>query len=86
MRTTVTLDPDVEARLRALMRERGISFKEALNSAIRAGLMPARTPARRYKLKTYRMGLRPGVRLVKALSLAAELEDEELARKLDLRK
>lgn len=86
MRTTVTLDPDVEAKLRATMRERGISFKEALNSAIRAGLTNARGPARRYRLKTYRMGLRSGVSLTRALTLAAELEDEEITRELELRK
>jgi ribbon-helix-helix CopG family protein len=28
MRTTVTLDPDVDAKLRALARERGVSFRE----------------------------------------------------------
>ena len=51
MRTTVTLDPDVEAKLSTLMRERGISFKETLNSAIRAGLANTRTPTQKYKLK-----------------------------------
>lgn len=86
MRTTVTLDPDVEAKLRAIMRERGISFKEALNSSIRAGLVSLRGPAKRYKLKTYRMGLRPDISLTKALALAAELEDAEIARELELRK
>ena len=38
MRTTVTLDPDVEAKLKATMRERGVSFKAALNDAVRVGL------------------------------------------------
>ena len=33
MRTTVTLDPDVAAKLKAVARERGISFKQALNTA-----------------------------------------------------
>ncbi|MBI1802416.1 MAG: antitoxin [Chloroflexi bacterium] len=86
MRTTVTLDPDVEAKLRAIMRERGISFKDALNSAIRKGLASTRAPTQRYQLKTYRMGLRPGASLTKALMLAADLEDEESVRKLELRK
>jgi len=27
MRTTVTLDPDVEAKLKETMRERGVTFK-----------------------------------------------------------
>src|SRR5664279_3623822 len=43
MRTTVTLDPDVVAALRAGMRQRGVSFKEALNSAVRAGLAAPRS-------------------------------------------
>ena len=37
MRTTVTLDPDVEALLRRAMRERGASFKQVLNDAVRDG-------------------------------------------------
>ena len=87
MRTTVTLDPDVEALLRRVMKRRGVSFKAALNEAIRDGLShPAAKTARSFALKTYRMGYRPEVALDKALSLAAELEDEELARKMSLRK
>jgi len=87
MRTTVTLDPDVEALIRKVMRERGLTFKETLNSALRAGL--SGTPgaaAKPFRQKTYAMGFRPEVGLDKALSLAAELEDEEIARKLSLRK
>lgn len=86
MRTTVTLDPDVEALIRSVMRERGISFKEALNGAIRAGLRAPQGPGKPYRQRTFRMGFRPDIALDKALSLAAELEDEEIARKLSLRK
>ena len=87
MRTTVTLDPDVEALLRRLMRKLGVSFKVALNRAIRDGLAsPAPRVARSYEQKTYDMGYRPEVALDRALSLAASLEDEELARKLSVRK
>jgi len=85
-RTTVTLDADVEALLRKAMRERGISFKQALNEAVRNGLARGAPRKRRYRLKTYRMGFRPELGLDKALALAAALEDEELARKLSLRK
>ena len=41
MRTTVTLDADVEAIVRFAMRERGISFEAALNDAVRRGATPA---------------------------------------------
>jgi hypothetical protein len=69
------------------MRERGISFKQALNQAARDGLMRARQPrAKRFVQKTYAMGLQEGVNLDKALSLAYAMEDEETIRKMVLRK
>ena len=87
MRTTVTLDPDVAAKLKEETRRRGISFKEALNSSVRRGLESAeRTGAKPYKVRTSKMGVRPGVNLDKALQLAGELEDEEILRKMALRK
>lgn len=83
----MTLEPDVEALLRKVMRERRISFKEALNEAVRNGIKGSRMPASRpYRLKTFAMGFRPELALDKALSLAAVLEDEETVRKLSLRK
>jgi Ribbon-helix-helix protein, copG family len=87
MRTTVTIDPDLDAKLRALARERGVSFKEALNGALRLGLSAGqRGSPRPYRVVSKRMGLRPGIDLGRALRLAAELEDEETVRKLELRK
>jgi hypothetical protein len=86
MRTTVTLDPDVEAKLKATMRERGVSFKVALNEAARAGLNGPAPAARRYRMPTGSLGVRAGVNLDKALRLVGELEDEEIVRKLELGK
>ena len=86
MRTTVTLDPDLAARLKQVARERGISFKKALNDAVRAGLAPPGAKPSRYRLKTYPMGLRPGIDLDRALRLADAIEDEAILRKLELRK
>ena len=86
MRTTVTLDADVAARLKAVARTRGISFKQALNSAVRAGLGGERRAARSFKQYSQPMGLRPGFNLDKALQLSAGLEDEEIARRLERRK
>ena len=84
MRTTVTLDPDTEAVVRKLMRERGLSFKEAINASIRAGVAPrAKQPP--FRTRTYAMGA-SSVSVDKALRLAADLEDAEIMRKLDLRK
>lgn len=87
MRTTVTLDPDVEALLKRVMKKRRLSFKAVLNQAIRDGLSgPVPKASRPYVQKTYRMGYRPEVALDQALSMAAALEDEEIARKLSIRK
>lgn len=86
MRTTVSIDPDLAAKLRTIARERGISFKEALNAALRAGLAAQAGAARPYRLRPRRLGLRPGIDLDKALRLAAALEDEETVRELELRK
>jgi hypothetical protein len=86
MRTTVTLDPDVEAKLRAVMRERGVSFKVAINDSVRAGLAVGSHPSRRFRVHARPMGARPGVDLDKALTLAGEMEDAEIVRKLELGK
>jgi len=86
MRTTVTLDPDVAAKLKETARERGISFKEALNTSVRQGLQNPGPATRRYRLRTRRLQAKPGVNLDKALALAGELEDAEIVRKLSLRK
>lgn len=80
MRTTVTLDPDVEALIKRAMRERGIGFKQALNDAVRAGAA-SRPAGRETPLPTYDMG-EPVVDVTKALRVAAELEDQERAARL----
>jgi len=80
MRTTVTFDPDVLALLRRAMRERGLTFKQAVNDAVRAEMtQPA--ASRETSFPTYDMGA-PLVDVTKALRLARELEDQELAARL----
>jgi hypothetical protein len=83
MRTTVTLEPDVEAIVRRLMRERGLTFKQALNAAIRGAPRPRHGGA--FRTRTFDLGA-SALPLDKALRLAADLEDEELIRKLAARK
>jgi hypothetical protein len=86
MRTTVTLDPDVAAKLHEVARERDVSFKVALNDAVRAGLNAPIQASRKYRSPSWDMGVRPEVNLDKALTLAGELEDAEIRRKLELGK
>lgn len=80
VRTTITLDPDVDALVKRAMRERGLTFKQAVNDAIRAGT-PHRQPTGELKFATHDMG-DPLVDVTKALRLAGELEDQELAARL----
>lgn len=87
MRTTVTLEPETEALLRKSMRERNLSFKDALNHAICTGLLSAtKTPAKAYHLKTYSMGAEVNFRWDKSFAAADAMEDKEILRKLALRK
>lgn len=79
MRTTVTLDPDTEEVVRRAMRERGLSFKDALNHAIRRG--EDRAPAAGFTTRTASLGV-PTVPLDRALQLAGDLEDDELLRRM----
>ena len=77
MRTTVTLDPDVESLLRKEMRRSGEPFKQVLNDVIRAGLRSMKRRDEAFEPLTFDMG-KPRVDLTKAGALAAELEDDEL--------
>ncbi len=82
MRTTVTLDEDVAAAVKRVAQERGLSFKETLNTAVRAGLRSGPSDGRTYRMPSRDLGLRPDTDLTKALQLAAGLEDEERVQDL----
>lgn len=76
MRTTVTLDPDVQNLLKDAAHRSGKPFKVTLNDAIRAGLKPQRaTRAAAPAWPVFDMG-RPLVDLTKAMALADELDDQ----------
>ena len=84
MRTTLTLEPDVESLIREAVYRSGKSFKEAVNDAVRAGLAP--TPPKPsqpapFTFPTYGQG-RPLVDITKALALATDLEDQATLAKL----
>jgi hypothetical protein len=88
VRTTLTLEKDVALALRQEARRSGRPLKRIVNETLRAGLAARRTPAvRRYRLTPVSLGgVVPGIDLHKALRLAEDLEDEAIARKLELRK
>ena len=88
MRTTVRVEDDLLERLKAQARREKVSLTRVINRTLKAGLQVggARRPKRSvYRERPQALGA-PRVSLDKALALAAALEDEEIARKLALRK
>lgn len=65
MRTTLTLDDDVAAKLKVEMQRRGSTFKETVNQFLRRGLEAPRPEelARPFRIEPRSLGLRPGVQL-----------------------
>ena len=89
MRTTLTIDDTIARQLKEIVHRSGKPFKTVVNEALRAGIESNRIAGatRPYRLKPVSMGEVTGpYDLDKALRLADHLEDEELARKLLLRK
>ncbi len=76
MRTTVTLDPDVQTLLKEAAHRSGKPFKVTLNEAIRLGLRAPRQPlVAEPDWPVFHMGT-PLVDLTKAMALADELDDQ----------
>ncbi len=68
------------------MKERGLSFKKALNSALRAGLTQAKLNRRRFVQATFALGSDQKFRWDKALAAADAIEAGEFSRKLSMLK
>jgi hypothetical protein len=79
MRTTVTLDSDVERLLRQAVRRTGRSFKDVLNRAVREALAPQSTgrSAKPFRVKARAMRLRAGIDGAALNRLLDEVETEE---------
>ena len=84
MRTTLTLEPDVAARLNSEVARSDRALKAVVNDALRRGLhMPSKSARQTaYTVKPLRLEFRPGVDTGKLNELADELETEVLVKKL----
>jgi hypothetical protein len=78
MRTTVTLEKDVERMLRDAMHRSRKSFKQTLNAALRTGLLgnAVQAKAKRFVVKARPMGLRAGIDPAGLNKLTDDLEVE----------
>jgi hypothetical protein len=77
VRTTLTLDDDLAARLKKLAQRKGISFKEALNSVLRRGLSapePSDRRPKRFRVRTFRSPFQPGVDPLRLNQLSDEID------------
>ena len=82
MRTTITLDPDVEQMLKAEMRRSGATFRQAVNQAIRRGLADSRAAERKaFRLRPRRFSLRQGIDPAMLQHFEEDLEIEALLSK-----
>jgi len=83
MRTTVTLEPDLAKKVKALAHRRGLSFKQALNEVIRHGLSspPRQDVQPRFTVQPHAGGFRPGIDAGKLNQLVDQLEAEDFVAK-----
>ena len=88
MRTTVRIDDDLLSDLKEVAEKEKLSLTKAFNKILRVGLNSQESPPARkrpFRQKTYSMG-EPLFDYGKANKFAAQLEDEEILRKLKLGK
>jgi hypothetical protein len=77
MRTTLTLDEDVAAKLKAEARRAGRPFRDVVNDALRRGLESRRPNRSReaFKVVTRDLGnIRPGLALDNVAELIEQIE------------
>jgi len=77
MRTTLTLDDDVAAKLKAESRRAGRTFREVVNEVLRQGLASQRVTAKRrsFKIIARDLGdLKPGLSLDNVAELIERVE------------
>jgi hypothetical protein len=86
MKATLNLPDDLmlAVKLRAVEENRGLT--DMIIDLLRRGLSAERGGERPFKVEARPLDLRPSIDLTKALQLAADLEDEEIIRKLELQK
>ena len=82
MRTTLTIDDDLMARLKEEASRRRLPFREVVNAALRRALSSPGGKKKRPPLRTYPSRLRSGFDPAGFNKLADELDDEAAAARL----
>ena len=82
MRTTITLEPDVAARLKELAHRQRTTFKDAVNTVLRRGLSAQEARggrAAKFVVTPNKSGFRPGVDPGKLNQLLDQLDADAFA-------
>ena len=87
MRTTFTPAPDIADRLYEMARKSKKSLNEVVNELIRKGLsngeLVVREKRKAYKVRTFSLGLYPGIDPERLSEIDQEMADMELFRRND---
>jgi len=77
MRTTLTIDDDIVAKLNAEMRRSGKSFKETVNETLRNGLTVRKElkSAESFKVRARALGTYPGLNYDNIGELLEQIEE-----------
>ncbi len=81
VRTTLRIDDDLFRELKKRASREGLTLSELVNHALRQSLGTEKRPRRAFRQKTRDLG-RPSFDVTKANAVAAELEDQDIVRKL----
>lgn len=78
MRTTLTLDDDMDGQLRQIAKDLNRPYKDILNEALRYGIqyVAERPPARSFRVEALDLGFQAGLDLGKLNQLSDSLEAE----------
>lgn len=78
MRTTFTLDDDVEKKLQEQIRQTGKSFNVVVNETLRLGLAAScqmsETPLKPFRVKARPLGVKPGLSYEETANLLEQAE------------
>ena len=80
MRTTLTIDDDIAARIEERRRRDGQSLKQVVNALLREGLRSDQRTATRYRVTPHKLGMRAEYDQTRLNQLVDELETEQPAR------
>ena len=87
MRTTLTIDDDLMIQVKNKAREENMSTKEVINRALRAGIdAVGEKKLSSYSCRSFSLGIPREVDPDHAIDIFDALQDQEIARKLQLKK